>query len=148
MRLLLLQHEDDPGGRAAAQELFSIEQYVEMALQYQRLGSSATACCAAARSTTSCARRCANTRRCSSAKSCPRYEPCTARVLTDEKWLLFVVEQVLSNALKYTNTRLHHDPRGGPGARHRGHRHRHRAGRIPYPPAVGAAFLSPVLASL
>jgi signal transduction histidine kinase len=24
-------------------------------------------------------------------------------VLTDEKWLLFVIEQVLSNALKYTN---------------------------------------------
>ena len=25
-------------------------------------------------------------------------------VLTDEKWLLFVIEQVLSNALKYTDT--------------------------------------------
>lgn len=33
-----------------------------------------------------------------------RYEPVNRRVLTDEKWLLFVVEQVLSNALKYTRT--------------------------------------------
>ena len=30
------------------------------------------------------------------------YAPVDARVLTDEKWLAFVVEQVLSNALKYT----------------------------------------------
>lgn len=30
------------------------------------------------------------------------YEPVNCRVLTDEKWMLFVLEQVLSNALKYT----------------------------------------------
>lgn len=30
------------------------------------------------------------------------YNPLQTRVVTDEKWLLFVVEQVLSNALKYT----------------------------------------------
>ncbi len=30
------------------------------------------------------------------------YEPLQFRVVTDEKWLLFVVEQILSNALKYT----------------------------------------------
>ncbi len=32
------------------------------------------------------------------------YKPVNRSVLTDEKWLLFVVEQVLSNALKYTRT--------------------------------------------
>ena len=31
-----------------------------------------------------------------------RYHPLNTTVLTDEKWLLFVLEQVLSNALKYT----------------------------------------------
>ena len=31
------------------------------------------------------------------------YEPIRARVLTDEKWLCFVIEQILSNAVKYTN---------------------------------------------
>ena len=30
------------------------------------------------------------------------YEPLATRVLTDSKWLQFVIEQVLSNALKYT----------------------------------------------
>ena len=30
------------------------------------------------------------------------YEPVGKKVLTDEKWLSFVIEQVLSNALKYT----------------------------------------------
>lgn len=30
------------------------------------------------------------------------YAPLSTNVLTDEKWLLFVIEQVLSNALKYT----------------------------------------------
>lgn len=32
------------------------------------------------------------------------YEPLSCQVLTDEKWLLFVIEQVLSNALKYTRS--------------------------------------------
>ncbi len=30
------------------------------------------------------------------------YEPLCHKVLTDEKWLVFVVEQILSNSLKYT----------------------------------------------
>ena len=30
------------------------------------------------------------------------YEPLELKILTDEKWLLFVISQVLSNALKYT----------------------------------------------
>ncbi len=31
------------------------------------------------------------------------YEPIEEQILTDEKWLSFVIEQILSNALKYTN---------------------------------------------
>lgn len=34
------------------------------------------------------------------------YEPIDQRILTDEKWFVFVLEQILSNALKYT------DPQG------------------------------------
>ena len=30
------------------------------------------------------------------------YKPVDVSVVTDEKWLLFVIEQLLSNALKYT----------------------------------------------
>lgn len=32
------------------------------------------------------------------------YEPVHTRIITDEKWLVFVLEQILSNALKYTRT--------------------------------------------
>ena len=32
------------------------------------------------------------------------FKGCPIEVLTDEKWLLFVVEQLLSNALKYTKS--------------------------------------------
>ena len=32
------------------------------------------------------------------------YEPTDRQVLTDEKWLSFVLDQLLSNALKYTST--------------------------------------------
>ncbi|MDE7279029.1 MAG: sensor histidine kinase [Oscillospiraceae bacterium] len=32
------------------------------------------------------------------------YEPLQKTVLTDEKWLLFVIEQIISNAVKYTKT--------------------------------------------
>ncbi|MDD7718031.1 MAG: ATP-binding protein, partial [Eubacteriaceae bacterium] len=30
------------------------------------------------------------------------YEPINKKVVTDEKWLSFIIEQILSNALKYT----------------------------------------------
>ena len=32
------------------------------------------------------------------------YKSLNCNILTDEKWLVFVVEQILSNALKYTNS--------------------------------------------
>ena len=32
------------------------------------------------------------------------FEPTDAKVLSDEKWLSFVIEQVISNAVKYTST--------------------------------------------
>ena len=31
-----------------------------------------------------------------------KYDPVDIKVLTDEKWLLFIIEQVLSNSIKYT----------------------------------------------
>ena len=87
------------------QQLFAIEQYVNMALSYMRLGSETTDFvlrqtdldevirwrCAAMRDILSARRSYCTTRRRG------------ARVLTDEKWLGFVIEQLLSNALKYTH---------------------------------------------
>ena len=36
-------------------------------------------------------------------KLCLEYEPVGCSVVTDEKWLAFVLEQLLSNSLKYTS---------------------------------------------
>jgi signal transduction histidine kinase len=103
---LLLQAEDGPQNTALAMELFKIEQYVNMVLQYLRLDSDTTDLVL---------------------KDCPLddivrqalrkyaklfilkkleldFRESGLTILTDEKWLCFVVEQVLSNSLKYTSS--------------------------------------------
>lgn len=105
MRLILEDGGTEPvAGRQAAEELFKIEQYAEMALHYARLDSL------------------------SSDLLFKKYNICEilkqavkkyavlfigsglsfsmgefdCQAVTDEKWLAFVLEQILSNALKYT----------------------------------------------
>lgn len=103
---LHLQNEDSEFSRRVAEDLQRIEQYVEMVLMFLRLDSDSTdyvirECdldeivrAAVRKFSTQFIRR--------KIKLC--YEPLKATVITDEKWLTFVVEQVLSNALKYTDT--------------------------------------------
>ena len=101
---LQLQCIDDSRSRHLSSELNRIEQYVEMALAYLRLDSDTTDYVfrqvdldALIRSSI---RRFSGdfiTRRLS-----VNYQPIHYRLITDEKWLGFVIEQVLSNALKYT----------------------------------------------
>ena len=102
MRLLLQQEGAENG--ELGQELFRIEQYVDMALGYVRLDSD---------SSDFLLRRCDldTILRPAVRKFAPqfirrhltlRYEPVGKTVLTDEKWLGFMIEQVLSNAVKYT----------------------------------------------
>ena len=90
-------------GRELASELFRVEQYTDLALSYLRLGSDATDYVIRSCSLMKiCARRPGGTPASSSAAGCPW--TCGRRdltVLTDEKWLQLVVEQVLSNAVKY-----------------------------------------------
>lgn len=101
---LLLQSEKGEGAFELSGELFKIEQYVEMVLNYLRLDSD---------STDFSFRSCdldpivkAVLRKFSrwfiGKKLSLRYEALDIRVLTDEKWLSFLLEQLLSNALKYT----------------------------------------------
>jgi signal transduction histidine kinase len=101
---LMLQAEEQPLNGALAAELFKIEQYVEMVLQYLRLDSS---------STDFVFRRCALDGIIRQAvrkyaklfiikKIVLDYEESGMIVLTDDKWLCFVIEQLLSNSLKYT----------------------------------------------
>ena len=101
---LTLQNEDSELSRRLSEDLLRIEQYVEMVLCYLRLYSSSTDYVFQEYDLDSIVKQAVRKfagqfiRR----KIRLDYQPLNTRVVTDEKWLLFVVEQVLSNALKYT----------------------------------------------
>ncbi len=100
---LLLQHDDTERGRELSAELFKIEQYVEMVLQYLRLGSGSTDYLIRFCDLEEIVRQAARKYAVLFIRGKVQLElrPISARVLTDEKWLTFVVEQLLSNAVKY-----------------------------------------------
>ncbi|MBD5459622.1 MAG: HAMP domain-containing histidine kinase [Lachnospiraceae bacterium] len=101
---LRLQNEDSQLSREVQEDLFRIEQYVEMVLMFLRLDADSTDYVLQEYDLDGVVRQAVKKfagqfiRR----KLRLEYRPLETRVLTDEKWLLFVVEQVLSNALKYT----------------------------------------------
>lgn len=101
---LTLEREDSAFSRAVSSDLFQIEQYVEMVLAFLRLDSDSSdyvfreysldqilGGCLAKFASQFIARRIRLD-----------YAPLNLSVVTDDKWLSFVIEQVLSNALKYT----------------------------------------------
>lgn len=101
---LQLQSQDTPLTRQLSVELARIGQYVEMVLVFLRLDSQSTDYVFREYALDEILRRSLRSfagefisRR---LKLC--YTPTELKVVTDEKWLSFVVEQVLSNALKYT----------------------------------------------
>lgn len=108
MRLVLQREQEEGerlrGGKQAAEELFKIEQYVEMALHYARLDSMAADMLFESCDISAIIK-----------KAVKKYsilfigsglsfsmEEFNCWAVTDEKWLGFVIEQILSNALKYT----------------------------------------------
>ena len=101
---LTLQNEDTTLSRKLSGDLFRIEQYVEMVLMFLRLDSNTTDYVIREHDLDSIIRQAV---RKFAGEFIARkiqlvYEPVSTTVVTDEKWLSFVVEQVLSNALKYT----------------------------------------------
>lgn len=101
---MMLQGEDTEDSRRMRAELFRIEQYVGMALNWLRLGSDSSDFVFREYELDGIVRQAVR-------KYAPQfiqnrvrlhYEPARIRVLTDEKWLLFIIEQLLSNAVKYT----------------------------------------------
>lgn len=101
---LLIQTEPDGRSAAMEMELMKISQYVEMVLQYLRLDSE---------SSDFVLRPCAldavirqTVRKYAKLFILKRirldFQETKATVLSDEKWLSFLLEQLLSNALKYT----------------------------------------------
>ena len=103
MRLLLAKEEKNSPLNL---ELFKIEQYVEMVLSYARLKSNSTDYVIRRLPLEDIVKPAVR-------KYAPMFiakkislemDPMTATVLTDEKWAQFMIEQILSNSLKYTRT--------------------------------------------
>ena len=101
---LHLQNEDTNVSRQLINDLNRIEQYVEMVLVFLRLDSETTDYVIAEYDLDAIVRSAVKkfSGEFFSRRLKLEYTPVNAAVLTDEKWLSFVVEQVLSNALKYT----------------------------------------------
>lgn len=102
MRLML--QSDEAAKEELLLELSRIDQYVEMVLTYLRLDSGSTDFVMKEYKLERILKEAVK-------KSAPFFirkkislqmEPVNMTVLTDEKWLLFVIEQILSNSLKYS----------------------------------------------
>lgn len=101
---MTLQNEDTKEHRMLSSELFRIEQYVEMVLTYLRLESSSFDYVFQEYDLDYIIKETIH-------KYAPQfierkirlqYESVHTKVLTDEKWLSFIIEQILSNCMKYT----------------------------------------------
>ncbi len=105
MRLTLQGEQGQTDVRPLREELRRIEQYVEMVLCYLRLDSNSTDYVIREYELDEIVKQAVRRYAATFIRKKLRleYEPLGARVVTDEKWLLFVIEQVLSNALKYTD---------------------------------------------
>ncbi len=101
---LRLQQEDTAQARILLADLGRIERYVSMVLTYLRLEGSSTDYVIRETDLDSILRPVFKQFAGDfiSRKLKLDYTPINIKVLTDEKWLSFVVEQLLSNALKYT----------------------------------------------
>lgn len=101
---ILLQREENEKNLALTNELFKIEQYVQMVLSYIRMGDMSSDLVLKSFSLDYIVR-----------KSVRKYaklfigkdiklnfKELNTNIITDEKWLTFVIEQILSNAIKYT----------------------------------------------
>ena len=102
---LTLQSEDSDTARRLSSDLRRVEQYVEMVMVYLRLDSESTDFVIRTYDLDGIIRAAV---RPFAGEFIGRrlqlhYEPLDYRAVTDEKWLGFVIGQVLSNALKYTS---------------------------------------------
>ncbi len=103
---LQLQNEDTAENRALLAELFQMEQYVGMALSYARINQTTKDLVFRRTPLDDLLRQTIREfaplliRK----KIALKYTPTEEIILTDSKWLLFLFEQLLSNAVKYTES--------------------------------------------
>ncbi len=101
---MMLEREDTKENRELQGELFKIERYVEMVLGYIRLDNDSNDLVIKECDVDDMIRQAVR-------KFAPLfverrlkldYEPVNKKISTDEKWFVFLIEQILSNAVKYT----------------------------------------------
>ena len=102
MRLKLA--EDTPEHHALRAELQRIEQYADMALQYIRIGSKTTDLVIREYPLDDMIREAVRKQAAQFVEKRLRlrYEPSGAVIVTDQKWFVCILDQLLSNAVKYT----------------------------------------------
>lgn len=103
LRLLLQEKEGEQSGQEL-EELFKIEQYARMALNYARLDSISGDLLLRSCDICKVARQAVKEYSVLFIRSGLSFsmEECSCHAVTDEKWLSFVIGRILSNALKYT----------------------------------------------
>lgn len=101
---LILQGQENQESKELQLQLFKIEQYVDMVLAFLRMNSESTDFLLKEYDLNDIVKQAVRKYATMFIRKKIRleFEPLEIRVLTDEKWLVFVIEQILSNALKYT----------------------------------------------
>lgn len=101
---LNLQNDDSALSRKLSADLFRVEQYVEMVLMFLKLDGKSSDYVIKSYDLDTIIRQAVKkfAGEFIGRKLKLVYESVNTTVITDEKWLSFVIEQVLSNALKYT----------------------------------------------
>lgn len=101
---LTLQEEDSPAARKLSADLGEIERYVDMVMAFIRLDSDTVDFVFREHSIDAIIRESVSgfAAQFISRKLRLDYTPAEGSVVTDDKWLVFVLSQLLSNALKYT----------------------------------------------
>lgn len=104
--IAVLKLKNPESGKETAGELFRIEEYADMALSYIRLGSTQNDLVIKEYALDELIRE--TLRKYASQFIAKKikldYTPTDKTVITDKKWLLCILEQYISNAVKYTNS--------------------------------------------
>lgn len=103
---LSLENEDTALSRKLSYDLFQIEQYVEMVLAFLRLNSDASDYVFKEYPLDDMIEQSVSkfASEFIARKIELDYTPARTSIITDDKWMMFVIEQILSNALKYTKS--------------------------------------------
>ncbi len=103
---LKLQNEDSPLSRQLNSDLLRVEQYVDMVMVYLRLGAPTNDYVFKSWRIDELIKKSVSTFASEfiSRGLALRYEKIEGSLITDDKWFCFVLEQILSNALKYTHS--------------------------------------------